>query len=57
MLPNNGLPARCMVRIDLDEAIPLTYPIHEIQLFVPTEFATLLQVGFPLIVTLDQFGI
>jgi hypothetical protein len=32
----------------------LTYPVHEIELFVPTEFATLLEIGLPVIVTPDQ---
>jgi hypothetical protein len=52
--PNNGEPARCMVRVELDHDVPLTYRIYEIQLFVPIEYATLLEVGRPLTVTLDQ---
>jgi len=34
----------------------LTYPIHDIELYVPAEYATLLEVGLPLSVTFDQTG-
>ena len=54
MIPNNGFPVRCRVKIELSRDIRLTYPVHDIELFVPTEFATLLEVGLPVTVTLDQ---
>jgi hypothetical protein len=54
LMPKNGLPVRCSVLIELNHDIPLTYPVHQIQLFMPTEFATLLEVGLPLTVTIDQ---
>jgi hypothetical protein len=54
MISNNGFPARCRVKIELSRDIQLTYPVHEIEVFVPAEFATLLEVGLPLSVTLDQ---
>jgi hypothetical protein len=52
----NGLPARCVVRVELDQDIPITYDLYDIGLFVPTEFATLLEVGLPITVTLEQDG-
>jgi hypothetical protein len=54
--PNNGEPARCLVRVELDHNVPLTYDRYDIELFVPTEFATLLEVGQPITVTLEQNG-
>lgn len=54
--PNNGKPARCLVRVELDHNVPLTYDRYDIELFVPTEFATLLEVGQPITVTLEQNG-
>jgi len=56
IIPDNGFPVRCKVRVELNRDILLTYPMHEIELFVPAEFATLLEIGLPLIVTLDQTG-
>ena len=56
IIPDNGFPVRCKVRVELNRDIPLTYPIHEIELFVPAEYATLLEIGLPLTVTLDQTG-
>jgi hypothetical protein len=52
--PNNGDPSRCEVSVELDHNIPLTYQAYDIRLLVPIEFATLLEVGRPLIITLDQ---
>jgi hypothetical protein len=52
--PNNGSPARCMVRVELDHDIPLEYGRSDIQLLVPAEFATLLEVGLPLTLILEQ---
>jgi hypothetical protein len=52
--PNNGEPSRCEVRVELDHDIPITYRAYDIQLLVPVEFASLLEVGLPMTVTLDQ---
>ena len=54
LTPNNGEPARCVIRVELDHDVPLTYHRYDFQLFVPTEFATLLEVGLPISVTLEQ---
>jgi len=56
IIPNNGFPVRCKVRVELSRDALRTYPLHEIELFVPAEYATLLEVGLPLSVTLDQSG-
>ena len=53
---SNGVPARCVVKVELDHDIPLTYDLYDIGLFVPTEFGTLLEVGLPVTVTLEQNG-
>jgi hypothetical protein len=52
--PTNGEPARCEVCIELDHNVPLTYHLYDIRLYVPTEFANLLEIGLPIIVTLEQ---
>jgi hypothetical protein len=54
VIPQNGVPARCSVRIELSRDIELTYPLHEIELFVPAEYGMLLEAGVPVTVTLDQ---
>lgn len=54
---SNGVPARCLVRVAIDHDIPLTYDLYDVQLFVPTEFASLFEVGHPLTLTLEQHGI
>jgi hypothetical protein len=56
IIPDNGFPVRWKVRVELNRDILLTYPMDEIELYVPAEYATLLEVGLPLIVTLDQTG-
>jgi hypothetical protein len=43
-----------MVRLQLDHNVPLTYRLYDVQLFVPIEFASLLEVGLPVALTLDQ---
>jgi hypothetical protein len=53
---SNGVPARCVVRVEMDHDIPLTFDLYDVQLFVPTEFATLFEVGHPLTLTLEQHG-
>lgn len=52
--PNNGEPSHREVRVEFDHDIPLTYGAYDIQLLVPVEFATLLEAGQPLALTLDQ---
>lgn len=56
IIPNNGFPVRCKVRVELNRDILLTYPFHEIELYVPAEYGSLLEVGVSLTVTLDQTG-
>lgn len=51
---DNGQPARCMIQVELDHSIPLAFHLYEIKLLVPTEFATLLEVGDPVTLTLEQ---
>jgi hypothetical protein len=53
---NNGVPARCLVQVEMDHDIPVTYDLYDVQLFVPTEFATLFEVGLPVTITLEQNG-
>lgn len=52
----NGEPTRCVVRVELDHNISAAYRLYDVQLFVPAEFATLLEVGQVLMVTLEQNG-
>lgn len=54
LTPNNGEPARCLVHVELDHDIPLTYDRYDVHLFVPTEFATLLEIGSTVVLTLEQ---
>jgi hypothetical protein len=49
----SGRPARSAVGIELNHNVPLTFGHYDIQLLVPAEFATLLEVGLPVTVTLD----
>jgi len=49
IIPNNGFPVRCKVRVELNRALDV--PLHDIHLYVPAEYATLLEVGLPLTVT------
>ena len=56
IIPNNGFPVRSRVRIELSCDILLTYPLHDIELYVPAEYGSLLEIGLPLTVTLDQSG-
>jgi len=52
----NGEPVRCLIGVELDHNIPLTCHRYDIQILVPTEFASLLEVGLPLTLTLEQNG-
>jgi hypothetical protein len=54
LIPANGRAGRCLVRVELDHSIPLEFDMYEIQLFVPVEFATLLEEGTEVTVTLEQ---
>jgi hypothetical protein len=54
LTPSNGNPARCVIRIELDHSVPLSYSAHDMQFFVPAELGTLLEVGSPVSVTLEQ---
>ena len=54
LTPNNGEPSHCEVWVELDHDIPLTYRAYDIQLQVPVEFATLLEAGRALTITLEQ---
>jgi hypothetical protein len=54
LAPDNRIPGRCMVRVELDYDISSMSDVHDIQLFVPTKFGTLLEVGLPVVVTLEQ---
>jgi hypothetical protein len=56
LTPENGMPVRCVVWVDLDHNVPVAYERYDIQLFLPAEFASLLEVGWPLTVTLEQDG-
>jgi hypothetical protein len=56
IVPNNGQPARCEIRLELDHNVSLEYHRYHIQLLVPTEFATLLEVGRTVTMTLEQNG-
>jgi hypothetical protein len=56
IIPNNGEPTRCMVQIELEHYISLEYRRYDIQLLVPAEFATLLEAGLPVDITLEQDG-
>lgn len=52
--PNNGFPSRCVLQIELDHHMQLTYRPYDVQLFVPAELATLLEVGHAVTLTLEQ---
>jgi len=54
--PNNGEPTRCIVQIELDHHVSLQYRRYDIQLLVPTEFATLLEAGLPVSLIFEQNG-
>jgi hypothetical protein len=54
LIPVNGEPARCVIQVQLDHDIPQTYHPYDIEMFVPTEFATLLEAGLPVSITLEQ---
>jgi hypothetical protein len=43
-----------VIKIELDRNVSRTHGPYDIQLFVPTEFAALLEEGLPVVVTLEQ---
>lgn len=43
-----------MVGVELDHNIPLIFNRYDVQLFVPTDFASLLETGLSVDVTLEQ---
>jgi len=52
----NGKPAHSVIRVELDRDSSWSYSNHDIKLFVPIEFATLLEVGLPVVMTIEQNG-
>ena len=56
LAPDNGEPTRCSVRMELDHSVSRTFRLYDIQLLIPAEFATLLEIGLPLSLTLEQNG-
>jgi hypothetical protein len=56
LIPNNGFPVRCKVSVESSRDLRLTCPIHFIEVYVPAEYASLLEIGLPLTLTLDQTG-
>ena len=54
LTPDNGEPTRCSVRVELDHNVSRNYRLYDIQLLIPAEFATLLEIGLPLSLTLEQ---
>jgi hypothetical protein len=56
IIPINGEPSRCEIRLELDHNVSLASHLYDIRLFVPAEFATLLEVGRKVSITLQQNG-
>lgn len=52
----NGEPAHHVIQVELDPNVLRTRGPYDIRLFVPIEFATLLEEGLPVVVTLEQNG-
>jgi hypothetical protein len=53
---SNGQPSRCVIDIELDHNVSSEYRLYDVRLLVPVEFATLLETGLPLAITLEQNG-
>jgi hypothetical protein len=51
---DNGQPSRCLIDVELDHNVSQAYHLYDVRLLVPAEFATLLEVGLPLTLTLEQ---
>jgi len=56
LTPSMGESVCSVVWVDLDRNIPVTSRLYDILLFLPPEFATLLEVGLPVTLTLEQDG-
>jgi hypothetical protein len=56
LIRNDSGPVRCEVRIELDHGVSLTTGLYDVALLVPAEFATLLETGRALTLTLEQNG-
>ena len=52
----NGKPVRCAVDVELDHNVSVAHALYDIQFLIPREFASLLEVGLPLSVTIEQNG-
>jgi len=46
-----------LIRVELDHNVARNFRTHDIQLMVPAEFAGLVDVNFPVTVTLEQNGV
>ena len=53
LTPNNGRPRRCLIRVELDHNVAQNFRLGDVQLLVPAEIAGLVDVNFPVTVTLD----
>jgi hypothetical protein len=53
---HNGNPVHCVIQVEMDHGMSPAYGSYDIRLSVPIEFATLLEVGLPVVVTLEQNG-
>jgi hypothetical protein len=49
-----GIHGLCIVRVQLDSDVSSISHLHEIQFLVPAKFGTLLEVGLPVTVSLEQ---
>jgi hypothetical protein len=47
-------PACCAIVVELDHSFSLPDSLYDVQLFIPAEFATLLEVDSPITFTLEQ---
>jgi hypothetical protein len=53
---HNGNPVHCVIQVEMDHSALHAYSSYDIQLSVPIEFAALVEVGLPVVVTLEQNG-
>jgi hypothetical protein len=51
---DNGEPARCSIRVQLDHNVSRKYRLYDVQLLTPAEFAAPLEIGPPICLTLEQ---
>ena len=45
-----------MIQVELDHNVSVAPALYDIQFLIPREFASLLEVGLPLSVTIEQNG-